>query len=158
MANIVLTGVLLSMGLGRHLAQVPPTLLPTSNKLHLAGQLLYQWSMMAAKTSILLMYYRIFKVMPYFRAAASLVFVLVLLTALVFSFVYPFLCDPLAKLFDPSLPGACLSTKVAGIANGSINILTDILTLCLPFPQVWALPLKTMEKVTVSIAFALGLL
>lgn len=146
------------MGLGLHLAQVPPDLIPTTNKVHLAGQLLYQWSMMAAKTSILLMYYRIFKIMPYFRAATCVVGLLVLLTALSFSFIYPFLCAPVGKLFDSSIPGRCMSPIAVGITNGSINILTDVLTLCLPFPQVWALPLKTMEKITVSIAFALGLL
>lgn len=104
------------------------------------------------------MYYRIFKIMPYFRAAASVVAGLVILTALGFSFIYPFLCTPVQKLFYPDIEGKCLSAVTVGITNGSINILTDVLTLCLPFPQVWTLPLKVMEKITVSIAFALGLL
>lgn len=151
-----MSGVMLWLGVGLHISQVSASQFAAIGKIYLALQILYNWLIMMPKLSILLMYYRIFEIVPYFRPAASFIVVLIFLTALTFSFMYPLSCTPLEKMWTSDIEGHCIDPVLLWVINASLNMLADILTLCLPLPQVWQLPLKTVEKLAVSTTFALG--
>lgn len=67
------------------------------------------------------------------------------------------LCRPLAFNWDPSIKGGrCANRPAAYLAAGIINLLTDIMVLCLPVPMVWKLQLPTRKKLGLSIVFGVG--
>ena len=67
-------------------------------------------------------------------------------------------CSPRAKIWDPSLPGTCISRNALMLASSAINIISDITILCLPVFAVWKLKLPIKRKMIISAVFSSGLL
>ena len=69
-------------------------------------------------------------------------------------------CRPFAKNWDPSiLHGTCGSFKINFLANGIINIVTDLIIVILPMRMVWRLQhISQQRKMALTIVFALGIL
>ena len=68
------------------------------------------------------------------------------------------ICIPVEKVWQPDLPGHCISQTGTWIANAASTILSDVAILVLPIPQVWKLQLRRPEKLGVTLAFCLGFL
>ncbi|KAH8698007.1 hypothetical protein BGW36DRAFT_281749, partial [Talaromyces proteolyticus] len=66
-------------------------------------------------------------------------------------------CIPRAKLWDPELPGHCISSTSSIIASSVINIVSDVTILILPVFAVWQLQLPVKSKLIVSAAFGSGI-
>lgn len=67
------------------------------------------------------------------------------------------LCRPLAFNWDPRIEGGnCANRPAAYLATGIINLLTDIMVLCLPVPMVWNLQLPKRKKFALSTVFGVG--
>ena len=70
-----------------------------------------------------------------------------------------FQCRPVAAFWDHSIQGAkCIDLPRFGIISGVLNLMTDVLILCLPIPMVWALQMTNAGKITVTGMFLLGAL
>lgn len=67
-------------------------------------------------------------------------------------------CRPLAKYWDPLLPGVCEDQIASSVALGSCNVATDFIIVLLPMPMVWRLQMATQRKIELTVVFALGFL
>lgn len=68
------------------------------------------------------------------------------------------MCHPVAKFWDSSLEGKCISQLVVWFLNASLNIVTDAIIFILPLPALQKLQLPTRQKYGLMGVFALGAL
>ncbi|KAH7248689.1 uncharacterized protein BKA55DRAFT_512808 [Fusarium redolens] len=156
--NLVVVGFIFAMhanGMGLHADKVPLTQIVMMAKWLVVAEVLYAWNLGWTKLSLLLMYYRIFRV-PYFKKMAWLVGTFVFAWVITITFLFIFICIPVAKLWYPDLPGRCINQVGTWIANAASTIFTDIVILCLPLPPIWKLQLGKSEKLGLTAAFAIG--
>ena len=70
-----------------------------------------------------------------------------------------FQCRPVAAFWNRAIQDAkCINLPLFSIVSGVLNLLTDILILCLPIPMVWGLNTTLAQKTTLSGIFLLGVL
>jgi hypothetical protein len=158
--NFVVVGFIFAMhnaGMGIHADKVPMDNIVLMAKYLLVAEILYIYNLVWSKISILLMYYRIFR-FPYFKKMAYGIGGFVVAWVVTCTFMFVFICVPVAKVWDPTLPGHCIDQVGTWIANAASTILTDVAILALPIPQVWKLQLRKPEKIGVTVAFGLGFL
>lgn len=121
----------------------------------MAYECVYSLTVGVIKISILLMYARIFPTRGFYIAA-------IVLGAIATSWVIAivcvsiFQCTPIAKTWDPTLPGTCINLKGSFIGNAVPNILTDIAILSLPVRVVWQLHSTLTLRLSVIALFLLG--
>lgn len=65
-------------------------------------------------------------------------------------------CVPVARFWDPTVPGTCLSSKGLWFSNASMHITTDLAILIIPIPALAALELPKKQRVALISIFALG--
>lgn len=65
-------------------------------------------------------------------------------------------CVPVARFWDPTVAGTCLSSKGLWFSNASMHIATDLAILVIPIPALAALELPKKQKVALISIFALG--
>lgn len=63
---------------------------------------------------------------------------------------------PIAKFWDRSIQGYCLSFEALWFFNASMNILTDLALLIMPMPLLSQLQLPRMQKIALVGVFAIG--
>ncbi|KAM0492942.1 hypothetical protein ACHAP8_009606 [Fusarium lateritium] len=156
--NLVVVGFIFAMhscGMGLHADKVPMDQIVMMAKWLVVAEVLYAWNLGWTKLSLLLMYYRIFRV-PYFKRMAWIVGTFVFAWVITITFLFIFICIPVAKLWYPDLPGHCINQVGTWIANAASTIFTDIVILCLPIPPIWKLQLGKSEKLGLTAAFAIG--
>lgn len=113
----------------------------------------------ATKASLLLLYYRLFSPSRRFRLAIYIVTAIVFCQWFSVSLGTIFQCRPVAAFWDHTIQGAqCINLLNFTIASGVLNLLTDVLILCLPIPMVWGLNTTNAQKVTLTGIFLLGAL
>ena len=115
----------------------------------------YNASLASTKFSILFQYLRIFPA-KMFRIACWVVMAIVALYsswAIVSGFVN---CVPVAKFWDRSIPGNCLSFEALWFFNASMNIATDLALLIMPMPLLSQLQLPRTQKFALVGVFAIG--
>lgn len=69
-----------------------------------------------------------------------------------------FQCVPRHKIWEPSVPGTCISMNVLLISPAGINIVSDCLILVLPIILVFRLQMTLKNKITIGAIFGSGLL
>ena len=144
-------------GMGIHADLVDPADIVMMAKWLVVSEILYAWNLGWTKLSLLLMYYRIFRV-PYFKKMAWIVGAFVMAWVVTITFLFIFICVPVRKLWTPDLPGYCIDQVGTWIANAASTLLSDMVILLLPVHQTWALRLKKREKVGLTVVFGLGFL
>lgn len=127
-------------------------------QLCLAQYILYFVTSMAFKTSLILLYYRIFGVARRFRYTLAIAECIVASYFLACVLVTAFECRPISYNWDKSIPGACINQTQFYRWNGVANLLIDFMILSLTFPMVWRLKIAFRQKVTLSSLFLLGTL
>ena len=65
-------------------------------------------------------------------------------------------CVPVAKFWDDSIEGYCLSKAGLWFSNSGIHILTDIMIIIYPMPALKKLKLPLRQKIAVMALFSLG--
>jgi len=65
-------------------------------------------------------------------------------------------CIPLQTLWDPNVPGNCLSIAEIGKANSILHIVTDFAIFMLPLPIIVPLKMHWKQKVGLLFVFVLG--
>ncbi|MCJ1471167.1 hypothetical protein MMC07_009815, partial [Pseudocyphellaria aurata] len=127
-----------------------------------AIEALYVLLIFVTKLSILLQYMRIF--VP---ARAGVRYYLIhtliwlnLVYYIINFFLGLFFCTPRRKIWDPSVPGHCLSlgASVTSIMSAAaLNVLSDVTILVLPIFWISVLQMPLRRKVAVSMVFAMGI-
>lgn len=148
---------MLDYGVGKHLWDVPlSTFSPKLLKVWMVGAVSYSATMLAVKLSILLLYRRIFplenfRIQWWLTVAVTIGYSVGGMCASIFS------CTPVAKSWDVTISnGHCINTGAFYIANGILNVITDLVILALPIPILWNLALTKKKKIALSILFAAG--
>ncbi|CDM35154.1 hypothetical protein CBS147339_7059 [Penicillium roqueforti] len=142
-------------GMGEHYRDIPAATFKTQMLYFWASVPIYQTSLISTKMSILLQYKRVFST-PHMRRACWL-----LIGFLGFYGAWTIIsawanCVPLAKFWDPTVPGFCLDKKALWFSNSAIHILTDTLILIYPMPVLKSLQLPKKQKFALIAVFALG--
>ncbi|KAL8934398.1 MAG: hypothetical protein Q9216_005931 [Gyalolechia sp. 2 TL-2023] len=150
-------------GFGRHSARVggPVNDEEFSNffKIFLALELLYLCCSTATKASLVLLYYRIFRLVKWFRWLLALAWATVFIYFFVCVFVAIFECKPVSFKWDKTIEGGtCIDQDKFYRLNGIANLLIDFMLWSLTLPVVWRLNLNFRQKLSVSGIFLLGLL
>jgi hypothetical protein len=156
--NLVVVGFIFAMhssGMGLHADLVPMKDIVMMAKWLVVAEILYAFNLGWTKLSLLLMYYRIFR-FPYFKKMAWVVGSFTMAWVVCITFLFIFICVPVQKLWYPELPGHCINQVGTWIANAAATILTDLVILLMPLPQIWRLRLGMREKLGLTAAFCLG--
>ncbi|KAK1966038.1 integral membrane protein [Colletotrichum sublineola] len=69
-----------------------------------------------------------------------------------------FQCTPIEAFWSTSVPGKCINRYALAIATGSVTILTDIITVSLPFYIFLGLKMNQKKKNALVAVFALGVI
>ncbi|KAG9810303.1 hypothetical protein KCU68_g21005, partial [Aureobasidium melanogenum] len=67
-----------------------------------------------------------------------------------------FICDPVRKVWRPTTPGKCLSTRTYWVSVTAVNIVLDFAVLALPMPVISRLKLPKKQKIALVGVFLLG--
>ncbi|CAI7662241.1 unnamed protein product [Penicillium glandicola] len=156
--NLIVVGFIFAMvhkGMGLHASTLPVEDVILIAKYLVVAEVLYVYNLVWTKMSILLMYYRIFR-FPYFKTWAYIIGTFIILWVICITFLFIFICVPVQKLWYPQLPGRCINQVATWVSNAVSTIVTDVVILLLPLPQIWKLQLRTSEKIAISFAFSLG--
>lgn len=125
------------------------------NKLSYAFEPLYITTVGIIKLSVLFMYHRIFPV-RLIKVGGYILGGITLAWAISVDLVAIFQCSPVAKAYEPTLPGHCIQLKAALIGNGVPNFVTDILILALPARLIWRLQATLWQRVSIIGVFLTG--
>lgn len=77
--------------------------------------------------------------------------------ALIFTFVFIFLCDPVHQQWTVDRVGSCMDQILVLKCIIMTNVITDLLIFVLPIYTVWNLQMRRTEKLAVISCFVLGL-
>lgn len=131
-----------------------------STQMIIVLQSLYGVGLALVKTSLMVLYYRLFGTLKSFRIAIYLTGAIV--WAWGFSIVLEsfLLCQPVEYNYNPMRPGggSCGNRNAAFVVAGALNMVTDFMVMLLPVPYIWSLQLATSRKIGLVLTFCLGLL
>ena len=119
-------------------------------------QVLYKCTIAMTKTSILLLYVRIFHNVAKFRRICHCLLGYIIAYAIASILATIFQCSPIKRTFNHKLPGTCINLTAFWYANAISSILTDIVVLLLPMPLLKRLHLPRRQKYGLMGVFALG--
>ena len=125
-----------------------------------ASQILYKLTINLTKTSICLLYLRIFSTVDKlkFRRVVYCFMAYVLLYAFASIMATIFQCVPIERVWNKKVPGSCINLTAFWYANACANIIGDIGIFLLPMPVIRSLNLPRREKWGLTMVFALGFL
>jgi len=114
-------------------------------------------SLACTKVSILVLYLRILTTGPI--RIANIVVLTIVMICNIWVFVGMFVgCIPLAKTWDPSIPGTCLPQISVTLGNSILHVITDFIIFALPLPVLVKLNMNIKQKVALILVFSLGFL
>lgn len=159
--NLVSTSLVFAMysqGLGLPASASTQTQIISMTKISLTARIVFAWNLCLTKVSILFMFYRIFDLSRLGKACLVAIGAFVILWSIISTCLFIFTCAPVQKLWLPSVSGHCIDLVGRWIANAASNVVTNLVILCLPVPQVLRMTLSRTEKLAVTMVFAQGFL
>ncbi|KFY36082.1 hypothetical protein V494_05344 [Pseudogymnoascus sp. VKM F-4513 (FW-928)] len=143
-----------------HVWDLPPSDMVTSRKISWASMVLYITTASLTKTSILIFYLRIL-VSKFDKMVTKITFVFVA-AYYVAAFLVLFLqCRPLEHYWEILIPGSvgtCVDEGIHMITTSSFNVLMDIVIFLIPLRSLFALRIRTTQKIHLISLFSAGLL
>ena len=113
----------------------------------------------AIKTSLILLYYRIFGLIRWFRWLLAAAWAICFCYFIVDFFVAVFECKPVASSWNILIRGGTsIDENQFYRWNGVANLLIDFMIWSLTLPVIWRMKLNTKQKLSLSAVFLLGLL
>lgn len=106
----------------------------------------------SAKTSILILLYRLFATKT-LRVTALLLMAVVFCWWIGTTVAGTLLCLPLRALLDPRVHGRCGNACVMSMIVSSVWIATDLAILFMPLPLVWKLHLPVRDRIALGGSF-----
>ncbi|KAI1662556.1 hypothetical protein F4813DRAFT_2219 [Daldinia decipiens] len=152
----VVTAIQTTWGLGtKYVDDIPTQNIYPFGQLELAGFSLYTLSILGFKLSLLVSYFRF---VPQGMCKYGITCVLVSCTLFHLSCLIVQLnqCYPIAKKWDPTIPGICINQIPYYMASSSLAIVFDFAVMLLPFPVLIKTKIQTRKKVILLGLFALG--
>jgi hypothetical protein len=67
-------------------------------------------------------------------------------------------CNPREKIWNPWIPGTCISIAAVGGTSSIVNVVSDIIILILPHRVIWKLEMPKHRKKAISLLFTCGIL
>lgn len=120
------------------------------------AQIFYKLTINLTKTSILLLYRRIF-IQQWFCYSCNTMICIVLAYCIATTVASIFQCTPVPLAWDKSIHhGTCISMIKNWYANAGFAIATDVLILGLPMQPIWTSRLPINQKRALMLVFALG--
>ncbi|KAL9134164.1 MAG: hypothetical protein Q9175_004658 [Cornicularia normoerica] len=142
-------------GAGKVSTSLPPEDVRMALQAFWAAQILYKFTITLTKTSICLLYLRIFTTKK-FRRTVYIIMSYVILYAFASIIATVVQCTPLERIWDHAVPGTCINLTAFWYANASANIIGDFLILALPMPVIRSLQLPQRQRLGLIVVFALG--
>ncbi|KAF7533940.1 hypothetical protein G7054_g6651 [Neopestalotiopsis clavispora] len=157
----VATGILMFVachyGYGQHGANLKPDDKAQALKYFVLTQVTYKASINLTKSSILLLYMRIFGKIKWFRWVCTCLIITIAMYCAASLVVTIFQCLPVERAWDKKIEGTCIDNGKFWYANGGFSIATDLLILLLPMPLVYALQIPRVQKAALILVFTLGI-
>ncbi|KAJ5143706.1 uncharacterized protein N7515_002493 [Penicillium bovifimosum] len=127
-------------------------------KMIIVCQILYGSALGLVKTSMMVLYHKLFGTKASMRVAIYVTGAIVWAWALSIILESFLICHPIAFNWNPMLPGGgCGNRNAAFVVAGVLNMVTDFMVMSLPIPYIWKLQLPMGRKLGLSMAFSLGL-
>lgn len=82
---------------------------------------------------------------------------IILVLALLFNFLFIFMCKPIQQQWTINRIGHCIDQMTLLKCIIGTNIVTDILVVVLPMRHVWKLQMPKSEKLAIGACFGLGI-
>ncbi|CAG8131748.1 unnamed protein product [Penicillium olsonii] len=142
-------------GMGMHFIDIPPHIFERQMKAFWLTIPFYNAAVLCAKASILMQYFRVFPTQR--MRVVCWIMISILGIYGTWAVLSAFLnCIPVAKFWDDSIQGSCLSKTALWFSNASMHIATDLAILIIPIPALIAVDLPRRQKFALMIMFALG--
>ncbi|KAI4717159.1 hypothetical protein E4T48_06623 [Aureobasidium sp. EXF-10727] len=156
-ADVGMFQYMVKVGMGKHLWDVSAAdFAPTFLEVWTFAAMIYSVCMLLTKMSILMLYRRLFPI-DNFRYLWWMCAFCTVGYGLGAMFSSLFACVPVRANWDMTIaPTRCINKQAFYIGNGVMNIVTDLMILCLPIPIVWRLTLELKQKIVLSFVFTLG--
>ncbi|KAF2468387.1 uncharacterized protein BDR25DRAFT_205126, partial [Lindgomyces ingoldianus] len=123
--------------------------------LSLVAEIMYNAAIPLIKSSILLLYHRIFPQRWLNQALLGLgLFIIAYSVAQILADIFQ--CTPVDSIWGASLKKHCIKYPMLIKICGIINILTDVAILALPIPSLWRLNLSAARKRLLLLMFLIG--
>ncbi|MCJ1401855.1 hypothetical protein MMC11_005072 [Xylographa trunciseda] len=145
----------ISIGLGQHEDQVSTPITALLIPLF-AFNFIFNTALALIKASVLLFYARIFKVVRWFSILLWTVGALIIGWYIMTQLLATFSCTPVAKAWNPKLPGTCVPTYTSFMVASVPNTITDWFLLLLPLPMLWGLQIDLRRKIGLVAVFVCG--
>ncbi|KAH9863000.1 hypothetical protein J1614_010670 [Plenodomus biglobosus] len=142
-------------GYGKHKRDLTVEELRTALKFFWIAQTPYKIVVCLNKTSVLLLYKRIF-ITSKFQWLCVLALAVVIGSGVATTLATILQCVPLERSWNKTIEGTCIDNSKFWLANAVLNISTDVLVLALPIHEISKLHLKLQEKLMVYCLFFLG--
>jgi hypothetical protein len=161
---LVLNAIILAeleVGLGRHMAAIPPENINKFLTLFYVSYFAYDVALWATKTAAILFLSRVFP-----RVANSTWYNIALWgthglnTAWLIGTVFGtlFFCDPIEKNWKPEVEGKCGHIPTLMLGSAVSSVIIDMVILLLPLPKIWGLKLDIAKKSGLIGVFVVGYL
>ncbi|KAJ5898350.1 hypothetical protein N7504_008638 [Penicillium tannophilum] len=145
-------------GVGRHAKYVAASDQEFVLKVIVPCQILYGIGLAIVKTSIMILYYKLFGTKKSMRIAIYSTGAIVWAWAFSILIESLLLCQPVAFNWDQTIPGGkCGDRNAAFVVAGVLNMVTDFMVMSLPIPYILKLQLPIGRKVGLLVTFLLGL-
>ncbi|KAJ5736802.1 uncharacterized protein N7483_001927 [Penicillium malachiteum] len=109
------------------------------------------------KLSVLFFYARVFNISNRsFRYQLWVLGALVVGWLISACFVAIFQCDPIAKVWDPEIPGTCINQFGWYTAESATDFAIDIWILAIPIPHIWSLNTSLRRRIYLLVTFCLS--
>ena len=155
-SNAALSLYWVSIGLGRHIEQVPKSQHHQLALIFYVDNILYITGLTMIKLSVILFYVRIFRPIAIYRIAFWATASIVVGWFLAGEAMSIWTCIPIRKAWNPTLPGHCLDRSRKSYGTAISNILIDLIILVLPMPMLWRLNIEASRKIGLIGVFAAG--
>ncbi|KAF2086130.1 MFS monosaccharide transporter-like protein [Saccharata proteae CBS 121410] len=146
------------VGLGRHERDVPDRWTAPLKRTEYVFSVLYNPTLMATKTSILVFYFSLSKSRNFFRWGVITTMVVVNVAGLALTILNIDQCRPLSAAFKNTVPAnaSCTDIVTLYLSSAPVNIITDLAILFLPMPILTSMRLPKKQKVILLITFGFG--
>ncbi|TID19325.1 integral membrane protein [Venturia nashicola] len=128
--------------------------LPVIMQVTFSYTLVYIWCLASLKMSQLILYMRVFAVR--LSKWVYSIGAIVVVWALVFNFIFIFLCDPIQQQWTVERVGHCLDQMLVLKWLIMTNLVTDLVIVILPMRSVWQLQMRKTERLAIVACFGLG--
>ncbi|KAF2870609.1 hypothetical protein BDV95DRAFT_574227 [Massariosphaeria phaeospora] len=144
------------LGLGIHMWNVTPQKFSKFFEIGYVIEVFYGPVAFITKLAILLLLMRIFSIKKTFVVSVKILIGVLALYYIAITLVKIFICKPVEKFWNHTVPGTCLNTNTIFISDCIIALITDFVILATPLPVIWGLQMDVKKKLGSSFALVVG--